>query len=224
VYRHAPLPAAQQVSAVLASRQVAVDATENDLREDFSPPMVAADYASQIPDAPLPQSVSLETAVVANEALPADFAARPSPSPLRFLHLWSRSFLADVHSSWRQFRRAIRSFETHRWNPLIRDLRRQLHQVRVHASRLPSHPEWQKFRSHAISASQNGWASFTSAVPPWLAQRVGIKLRATRKHAQAVATSRDKHRRGILSLRRWLHEPLTTQQKRTHGNQGRSVG
>jgi general secretion pathway protein A len=221
-----PSPAADQISnAVIASNQLEVNATENHPDQNFNLPPPAAAEASEILETPpLPQPVSLRTDVAANQAPQGEPAVKPSPSPVDFLQLWGRTFLADVRSSLRQFRRAIRSFETQRWNPFIRDLHRQLHQLSVRASRLPSHPRLKQFRARALSASKTSWTSFASAIPPWLARPLGINQHAARRPTQAAAASRVKRRRAILSLRRWLHEPLTTEQKRTHGNQGRSAG
>jgi len=222
-----PSPQAVQVrKAVVASSQLEVNAIENNLEQNLSLlPLMATAEVSQVPEVPpLPEVVSVQTVVSANQALPAESVAGPSPSPLHFLHLWSRSFLADVRSSSRQFRRAIRSFETQRWNPFIRDMRRQLHQLRIRTSRLPSHPRLKQFRARALSASQTSWTSFASAMPPWLAGPLGIHQHSARRHTQTAAVSRVKRRRAVLALRRWLHDPLTTPQKRTQENQGRSVG
>jgi hypothetical protein len=209
----------QVSNAVVANNQLEVNATENNLKQDFNPPpLVATAEVSQVPEAPtLSQTVSVQTVVAASPV-------RPSPSPVDLLRGWCRSFLADVRSSSRQFRRAVRSFETQRWNQFIRDMRRQLHQLRVRGSRLPSHPKVKQFRARALSASQTLWTSFASTMPPSLAKPLGINQQAASKPAQTTAASRVKRRRTILSLRRWLHEPVTTQQKRTQGNQGRSVG
>ncbi len=221
-----PSPTPDQVSnAVIASNQLEVNATENHPEQNFNLPPLAAAGTSQILETPpLPQPVSVQTVVAANQAPQAESTVRPSPSPVDFLHLWSRAFLADVRSSLRQFRRAILSFETQRWNPFIRDLCRQLHQLSVRASRLPSHPRLKQFRAQALSASKTSWTSFASAIPPWLARPLGINQQAARRPSHTAAASRVKRRRAILSLRRWLHEPVTTDQKRTQGNQGRSAG
>jgi hypothetical protein len=221
-----PAPTREQVSgAALASDGLEVHATEDNLNQDFNrPPFVATANPAQVPEALLPQAVVVETAVTPNQALPAESAARPSLSLFHFLRLWSRSFRADLRSSSRQFRRTIRSFETRRWNPFFRDLRRQMHQLRVRASRLPSHPQLKQFRSRALSTAQTSWASFTSGMPRWLAEPLGIRQNAAHKRTSAAAASQVKRRRATLSLRRWLHESLTTQQKRTSGNQRRSLG
>jgi hypothetical protein len=68
------------------------------------------------------------------------------------------------------------------------------------------------------------WNSFKSATSPWLAQYFGIRQRKAPGRAENSVESRLKRRRAIVSLRRWLHEPLTTQQKRTQENQRRSMG
>jgi hypothetical protein len=202
-----------------------VNATENYPEENFNLPPLAAAGASQILETPpLPQPVSVQTGVGANQAPQAESTVSPSLSPVDVLQIWGRTLLADVRSSLRQFRRAILSLETQRWNPFIRDLRRQLHQLSVRASRLPSYPRLKQFRAQALSALKTSWTSFASAIPPWLARPLGINQQAARRPAQAAAASRVKRRRAILSLRRWLHEPVTTDQKRTQGNQGRSAG
>ncbi len=220
-----PSPATEIGNAVVARNQSQGSAAENDLTPDSNlQPLVATEDALQVPEVPtLPQTVSVETVVAVHQALPAERAVRPSPSPLHFLQLWSKSLLADVRSSSRQFRRAIRSFKTQHLKPFVRHTRRQLRQLRDHASRLPSHPQVKQFRARVVFASQSGWTSLASAMPPWLAGRLGINQYVAPKRTQTDA-SRVKRRRGILSLRRWLHQPLTTQPKRTQGNQSRSVG
>src|SRR6267154_103755 len=144
-----PSPTADQVTnTVIASNQLEVNATENHPEQNFHLPPLAAAEAFQILEAPpLPQPVSAQTVVAANEAPQAEPFVKPSPSSVDFLHLWSRTFLADVRSTSRQFRRAIRSFETQRWNPFIRDLRRQLNQLSVRASGLSAHPRLKQFRA-----------------------------------------------------------------------------
>lgn len=170
-----------------------------------------------------PRSSSLSAPVdaTATRALPAKAAARSRPSPLQFLKLWSTSFSADVRATSRHLRRVIRSFGARRWNPFVRDLGRQLHQLRVHASRLPSDPRWIEIRNRAASASHTLWTSFTSATP---GKGFGIRQPQPHKHSQEVLASRASRRRAILSLRRWLHEPLNTQQKRTESARRRSTG
>jgi general secretion pathway protein A len=160
---------------------------------------------------PTSQTFSIPVAAAVTRALPAESAAR---SPLHFLRLWTNSFVADARATAHHLRRAIRSFGARRWNPFIRDLRRQLHQLRMRASRLPSDSRWKDIRNQAASASRALWTSFKSATPPWLAKSPGMRQQKPHKHSQEQA-SRAKRRRAILSLRRWLHEPLNTQQKRT---------
>jgi len=214
-----PTPTAERVSrAAFANNQLEVNATENNPKPDFNPPPFVATEVSQVPEAPTPpQSDSIQAAVAASPI-------RRGLSPVDFLRFWSKSFLADLRSSSRQFRRAIRSFETRRWNPFVRDMRLQVHQLRIRAFRLPSYPRLKQLRARAVAASQTSWTAFASAMPPWLAEPLGINRHAARKPAQTAAASRVKRRRAILSLRKWLHEPLTTQQKRSEGNQRRSVG
>jgi hypothetical protein len=113
-------------------------------------------------------------------------------SPIDFLRLWGRSFAADARSTSHQFRRAM---HIRWWQPLVRDLRRELDQLRIRASRI-------------------------SAIPPWLSQHFETDQTEARKRA---ASSRANRRRTMLSLRRWLHEPLTNQRKGSRGNQRRSI-
>jgi general secretion pathway protein A len=176
----------------------------------------------------LPQSFSVEDTIqvddTAAEPVAIESAVTPPPSLLHFLRLWSRSFISDALATSRQFRRAIRSFEARRWNPFTRDLRHQLHRLRARVSGLPSHPGWKRLRSRASFASRTWSDSFKSAMPSWLAKPFGVHPQATRKRAQANLQSRLNRRRAILSLRRWLRQPLTTQQKRVKRNPRHSTG
>jgi general secretion pathway protein A len=171
-----------------------------------------------------PQLLPEPPEVIAPPAHAAVSASRSGPPPLHFLRLWGRSFLADLRASSRRFRHGVRSFDTRRWNPLIRKIRRRAHQASVGASKLLSDPRWKRIPAHAASASRNLWNSFKSATPPWLAQYFSIRQRSAPGRAENSVESRLKRRRAIASLRRWLHEPLTTQQKRTREHQRRSMG
>lgn len=178
-----------------------------------------------VPEAqPLFQALSAPTQVAFNQALPAEPAARSRPALLHFLRLRSASFVADLRASCRRFHRAVRSFEAGHWNPFIRGLRRQVHQLRLRASRLPSDPHWKDIRAKAATVSQSCWTYFKFVIRPSLADRLSERQRESRRSTQVTAAPRIRRRRAILSLRRWLHEPLTTQQKRTEGNQRGSLG
>jgi general secretion pathway protein A len=171
------------------------------------------------PALPVPREVAAATRAQSDE-----FAVKSSPSLLHLTRLWSQSFLTDLRASFSQVRRTIRSFEAQRWHPLIRNLRRQLHQLRIRASGLASNPRWKEIRTQATSGLQTFRTSFRSAMPPWLTDHFGIPQPESRKRAQPSTASPVKRRRAIFSLRRWLHAPLTNQPKRTGGNQRRSVG
>jgi general secretion pathway protein A len=171
------------------------------------------------PALPVPREVAAATRAQSDE-----FAVKSSPSLLHLTRLWSQSFLTDLRASFSQVRRTIRSFEAQRWHPLIRNLRRQLHQLRIRASGLASNPRWKEIRTQATSGLQTLRTSFRSAMPPWLTDHFGIPQPESRKRAQPSTASPVKRRRAIFSLRRWLHAPLTNQPKRTGGNQRRSVG
>jgi type II secretory pathway predicted ATPase ExeA len=168
--------------------------------------------------APPPQAVPVQTQAVA--------ARRPAtPTRLslpRILHLWGRSFVSDARATSRQFRRAVRSFETNRWNPFIRELQRELYQLRISAARLASDPRWKQLQTSAASKTHASWQSFKSAMPPWLVEPLGIHQHKTHNRAQSAAASRANRRRAMMYLRRWLHEPLSTQRKRAHTNPRRS--
>lgn len=192
-------------------------------RHDASP--VQAVEPRGVPEAqPVFQALSETTQAAFNQGLPAEPAARSRPTPLHVLGLWSASFVADLRASSRRFHRAVRSFEAGRWNPFIQGLRRQLHQFRLHASRLSSDPRWKDIRAKAASVSQRCWTYLKFAIRPPLADRLGERQHESRRTTQVTAASRVRRHRAIFSLRRWLHEPLTTQQKRTEGNQRGSLG
>ena len=168
----------------------------------------------QVPEpAPPPQAAPVQTPAV---------AARRSPTPTRpslrrMLRLWGRSFVSDARATSRQFRRAVRSFETNRW-PFIRRLRRALHQLRMSAARLASDPRWNQLQTRAATTWRTSWQRVKSAMPPWLAGPLGIRQPKTHNRAQSAAASRANRRRAMIYLRRWLHEPLSTQRKRAHTN------
>jgi general secretion pathway protein A len=178
----------------------------------------------QVPEAsPRSQSLFTPVGTTATGTVPVE-SATSGFSLFRFLRLWSQSFVADARATSRHLRRVIRSFGARRWNPFVHDLGRQLHQLRVHASRLSSDRRWIEIRNRTASASHNLWTSCKSATQPWLAKASGIRQQQPHKHSQELLASRAKRRRAILSLRRWLHAPLNTQQKRTESTRHHSTG
>jgi len=207
-----PLPAAEQITAANLAKNPSENSTTP--KDDPLPAAAACDVQAPFPPSPAPPVQPKSDSVHAP-------LTRSRPS-LDFLRLCGSSFAADARATSRQFRRAIHSL-VRWWNPFVRDRRRELHQVRIRVSQLWSDPRWRELHTRAISASQASWHAFKSAIPPRLNQRLGIHQTEARKRVQSAAVSRANRRRAILSLRRWLHEPLTTQQKRTHGNQRRSA-
>lgn len=201
-YTPEPAPQPEALHAELPSKSLANSA----LNSEFIPSQ------TPIPETPIPQKRGLRT----------------RPSPLAFVSHWSRSFVSDLRSTSRQFRGAAKSFATHRWNPFVRNLRHQFHdelrQLRARASHVASDPRWKHLHSRAVSIPQNSWNSFKSALPLRVIQFLGIRQTQTGQRAAKTGSPRTKRPRGIISLRRWLHEPLnTTQRKRTEGNQRRSA-
>jgi general secretion pathway protein A len=149
---------------------------------------------------------------------------RTQPLPFAFLARWCSSFVSDLRSTSRQFRLAAKSLATRRWNPLVGKLRHQARQLRVRASHVASDPRWKQLRARSVSISRDSWNRFKSALPTRLSQYLRIRETETGQRASTRGSSRAKRPRGIISLRRWLHEPLnTTQRKRTEGNQRRST-
>jgi type II secretory pathway predicted ATPase ExeA len=144
------------------------------------------------------------------------------PSLLGVLNLWSKSFVSDARRTSRQLRRAVRSFETNRWNPFVRHLRHELHQLRMRAARLASDPRWKQLQTSAASKSQASWQRFKSAMPPCLAEPLGIPQPKTHSRAQSTAAARANRRRAMMYLRRWFHQPLNSQRKRAQTNPRRS--
>jgi general secretion pathway protein A len=211
-HQHAqPSPAAQQTIAA----EVTKNPPENmgTLTDDPLPAAVACDAQEPSPPSQAPP-IQPRLAPVHPPF------ARSRRSPLDFLRLCSASLAADARATSRQFRRAMHSL-VRWWNPFVHERRRELHLVRVHVPHLLSDPRWRELHTRAVSASRASWRAFKSAIPLWLNRRSGIHETESRKRAQSVAASRANRRRAILSLRRWLHEPLPTEQKRTHGNQRR---
>jgi general secretion pathway protein A len=166
----------------------------------------------------VPKPVPAETQAV---------AAWTSPAPTRLslpsvLRLWGRSFVADARTTSRQIRRAIRSFEMNQWNSFVRYLRHELHQMHIGAARLASDPRWKSLQTRAASASQASWQQFKSAMPPWLAERLGVHQLKPHNRAQNADASRANRRRTVMYLRRWLNESPSSQRKRAQTNPRRS--
>jgi hypothetical protein len=161
---------------------------------------------------------------LAETPIPHARLPRTQPLPFAFLARWCSSFVSDLRSTSRQFRLAAKSLATRRWNPLVGKLRHQARQLRVRASHVASDPRWKQLRARSVSISRDSWNRFKSALPTRLSQYLRIRETETGQRASTRGSSRAKRPRGIISLRRWLHEPLnTTQRKRTEGNQRRST-
>ena len=232
----------------------ATPAPARDVQHNFQPSsdlewVNAAAAASPRPEQQVPSEVSLSAApsqemdptpqseadpgnsdVIPAQSLVPEISVPPTPpirsrpSPIAFLSDWGRSFLSDLRSTSRQFRRKAKSFATQRWNPLVRNLRHELRQLGVRASHVASDPRWKHLPSRAVSVSQDSWNSFKSAMPPRLVKLLGIRQVETGQRSSRTGYPRTKRPRGVISLRRWLHQPLdTTQRKRTEGNQRRSA-
>jgi type II secretory pathway predicted ATPase ExeA len=203
-----------------APEPVHIPAVTKDLSEaNLAQNEVPLTVARQVPEpAQPPQAVSVQTQPV---------AARRPPTPTRsslldILRLWGTSFISDARATSRQFGRAVRSFETNRWNPFIQKLQRELHQLRISAARRASDTRWKQLQTRAASTSQASWQRFKSAMPPWLAESLGIRQPKTHNRAQSAASSRANRRRTMMYLRRWLREPFSGQRKRAHTNPRRS--
>jgi hypothetical protein len=112
------------------------------------------------------------------------------------------------------------------WNPFVRQVRHgvrhQLHQLRIRAARLSSDPRWKKIEASAATQTRALWQWFKSATPSWLAERLGIRQHKPHNRAQSAAAERANRRRAMMYLRRWLHEPLSSERKRAHTNPRRS--
>jgi len=204
-------PAPEPVNSIAVAKNVSeYNAAQNE---------VSGVVARQVQEpAPPYQAVPVQTEAVADGEPPAP--TRPSlPHVLLF---WGRSFVSDARATSRQLHRAIRSFGINPWNPLVRHLRHELQQLRIFAARLASDPRWKQLQTRAAATSQAFWRSFKSAMPPWLAERLDIHQPKPHNSAQSAASSRADRRRAMMYLRRWLHEPLSTQRKRAQTNPRRS--
>jgi type II secretory pathway predicted ATPase ExeA len=218
--RHAPasapvprVPAPAHLAAGdSAQRAVATRNLSEEPAQSDAPPVVP----------PIPQPVLNESAPepeIAAASRPAASARtlppRPQTSFTDTLRVWGRSFASDARATSRQLRRAIRSFEVRHWNPFVRDVERSLHQLRLRARRLASDPRWKQLKARVVAASQNSWHQLKSAMPPWIAEPLGIDRQNPHQEQSAAASQIDR-RRTMMYLRRWLHEPLNTQRKRSH--------
>jgi general secretion pathway protein A len=213
----APLsPAPQPIQPVSAPEPVQSPAVAKVLsKANVAQNEVTVTVARQVQEpAPPSQAVPVQTQAVA-----ARRPAKPTRLSLpRILHLWGRSFVSDARATSRQFLRAIRSFETNRWNPFIRQIQRELHQLRIRAGRLASDPRWKRLQTSAASKTHTSWQRLKSTMPPWLAEPLGIHQHKTHNRAQSAPASRANRHRAMMYLRRWLHEPLSTQRKREQPN------
>jgi hypothetical protein len=191
---------------------------------EFATPTVPLDYlAPSIPSTAAP-SLPLATAVeapippaqsvhVESGSLPRPRVSAPQRSPFDFLHHWGYSFAADARSSARKVHRSIHSFEVKTWKPFVRNVRHQFDKLPARTSRLLSGPRWKQLHSRARSTSQSSWRALKGATLPRLTRILNLYHRHVHKAAGAPAP-RAARRRPIGSLRRWLHEPLTSQRKR----------
>jgi general secretion pathway protein A len=191
---------------------------------------------------PLPSAVTLQSdapaPILQSPELQVDSGIIPAETPIvqapliqrtssqsrsslfNFLRACGTSFLSDARAVSRQLRRTVRSFEVRYVDPFVRSVNDGLHQLGIRASHIWSDTRWKDMRARAVSMSQSSWDSFRSALPSSLTQWLGPRRQETPKRAQQrVAVPHAKRPRGIISLRRWLHQPLTSQRKRTEGNQ-----
>lgn len=145
--------------------------------------------------------------------------ARRARTVLATLQGWSRSFASDARATSRQVSRAIRSFEARHWKPLIRLVERELVELRVRAARVASDPRWKQMGTRLTAAGQDGWRRVRAMLPAWIAEPRGeAQQQKSRNRARKTPANRANRPRAILYLRRWLHQPLETQQKRSHSN------
>jgi general secretion pathway protein A len=176
---------------------------------DSNAAVVAAHYVEQLPPS---QPLSVQPQVGAVRTTPT---APSGHSLLHFLRLCGGSFVSDARATYRQLGRAVRSLEVHQLRPFARHLVRELHQLRTAAISLASDPRWKQLQTRAASTSEASWRKFKSAMPPWLGKSLGIRQRQANKRTQSAGSSRASRQRAVLYLRRWLHEPLNTQRKRS---------
>jgi hypothetical protein len=95
--------------------------------------------------------------------------------------------------------------------------------MRAHVVRFLHHPRWHHLRAHSISTSGTYWRACQSAAAGLLNRfDIGQEKKLPARRNQTAASSRAKRQRAILSLRRWLHEPLTTQRKVTRAHRRHS--
>jgi len=206
-----PVLAPEPVHSVPVAKNLsAANTSQNEM------PNVTAQQVQEPPTAPAAVPVQTQPVAARRPATPTRL------SLLQVFRLWGRSFVSDARATSRQFRRAVRSFDTNRWNPFIRELQRELYQLRISAARLASDPRWKQLQTSAASKTHASWQRFKSAMPPWLAEHLGIHQHKTHNRAQSPAASRANRHRAMMYLRRWLHEPLSTQRKRAHTNPRRS--
>src|SRR5579859_6817021 len=164
--------------------------------------------------------VSAEPVETLSDIPPVRYSA-PRRVPHHFARMWYRSFVADARSSWRKVRRSLCSFEAQSWNPFIRWLRNELHQANLRFSRFLTHSRWTHLCAQVVSWSQSAWRQLFAALPPDLARFFGVTSPTPAKRAPHF--SRPGRSRAIVSLRRWLHEPLSTQRRSSRVHNRRSA-
>jgi general secretion pathway protein A len=162
-------------------------------------------YIQELP--PEPQTFPIQTGTTSVRTAPA-------PSLSRFLRIFGASFVADARATARQVRRAIHSFELRHWDPFVRTLGHEMRKLLMQAAHISSDPRWKQLRTQFAGASQASCRRFKSAMPSWLAERFGIGQQETHKQVH-TGSPRVNRQRAMLYLRRWLHEPLSTQRKRS---------
>jgi general secretion pathway protein A len=165
-------------------------------------------------DQPLPLYATFPPEMLQDVADRTSARARHQHSSfLQVLRLWGTSFAVDLRSMSRQLRREIRSFKTRQWQPFIHQAHRELRHLRMHGVRFLKHPRWQQLRARSVSNSRAYWRACKSSAAGLL-QRFDIgQEKLLPRRNQTAIPGRAKRQRAIVSLRRWLHEPLSSQRK-----------
>ena len=225
-----PFPKCEEGSATQPVRKPVFQPTPTQVPSEVITPQpalaAAARYDAPSAFAPSREPAEPQHAEYSVEPHFENLAAAAKPArrtpPLQYFSHWYRSFAADVRSSWRQLRRAVASFESRSWKPFVRRVRREINRAGASASRALSDPRWKQLRARGIVGAQIAWHRGVAALPRGLSHFLDRWKTDEENPQGSVRASRPQRPRAIISLRRWLHEPLTTQ-RRSHRAHRRSA-
>jgi general secretion pathway protein A len=139
--------------------------------------------------------------------------ARRAPENFReLLAFWGASFARDARASYRGLRGLMHSLRMRYWNPTVRGVRRETRYLETRIVRFLSDPRWAKRWDTLGEAVQHRWHAAKSAASPHVERILGAQHQSAEMDGRS-ARSRTMRARAASSVRRWLREPMSSEQK-----------